>query len=170
MTTPSVREVFPMNLFANRPRLGQTAAEAEGIVQPNQILVEPTTREVKDFRAKPVNVDDAMPPKAEVAKKQKDKEDKDKGGERGPKDKDSSATDSASPFGPDNSATGNSNTPVTSTPSPPRLPSEPPVSDAGAEKGAAQTSPTLSRPTLTGAVVQPAETTGEPPVVSPPQT
>lgn len=147
-----VREIFPLVVF-NRPPLGQTAGQKEGIIPADhheKSVIETTSPNVKDFRAKvvPSNVE---LPKAPA------------GDAEGPKAVDSSATDSASPSGDESSTSASTSSPLpedTSTTTPETSPpSEPPAPTASAAKEAPETTHGLPMRTI-GDVTPPVATTG----------
>ena len=160
MTTTETRELFPLRLFGNRPPLGMTAAQKEGIVSENETVSqdEPTLGEQKDFRPLPTKVGDADAPRVE-AKKQVEPD---------PKAADSSAIDSASHSGAETSDSGKPSTPTSSEPNLPSFPSEPPANPVDAAREGQP--PTLTTPQPPqpvrlplGESSPPAETTGETP-------
>lgn len=143
------REVFPLVVF-NRPRLGMTAGQKEGIIPADPVHILPAEN-VIDFRPKAIPANVQLPEPQAPA-----------GDAESPKAADSSATDSASESDGGSSTSGEPSTPTEIQPTSPTSPSEPPEASASAEKDTPATMPALPVRTI-GASLQPAGTTGEPP-------
>lgn len=86
------RAVFPLVVF-NRPRLGQTAGQKEGLIPKDVASILPPDK-VIDFRAKVVASDVELPAQQESTVSAGDEQ---TGEDKDPKDPDSSVIDSATP-------------------------------------------------------------------------
>lgn len=154
------RAVFPLVVF-NRPRLGQTAGQKEGIIPLDPISTLPPEK-VIDFRPKVVSADVFVETLTDLVESKALAGDDPAGEGADPKDVTSSATDSVTPSEGDSSESTTPPTQMPASPTSPSFQSEFLATNADAEKAAHGMIGALQARTI-GVSTPPAETTGEAP-------